>query len=106
MVLFFCVEVSACYCFIGFVHLHLWFRPSLPCCGIFNLNDCGSQLATLLDATFHCLSAAKMQLHLWFQTSLSCCGIFNLNDCGSRLATFHCLSAAKMCFSSIIIVFD
>lgn len=29
----------------------LWFRSPVPCCGIFNFEDCGSQLAKLLDAS-------------------------------------------------------
>ncbi|KAL1552593.1 hypothetical protein AAHA92_13371 [Salvia divinorum] len=29
----------------------LLFRPSLPCCGIFNLKHCGSQLARVVDAS-------------------------------------------------------
>ncbi|KAK4435700.1 hypothetical protein Salat_0733500, partial [Sesamum alatum] len=53
---------STCYCFIGFDASALLFRPSLPCCGIFNLKDWGSQLATLLDASFDCMSADVIRL--------------------------------------------
>lgn len=55
----------------------LLFQPSLPCCGIFNLKHCGSQLATVVDASFDCMSADVMVLSsnsvIWLDLRMKSC---------------------------------